>query len=95
MFAEKGLTILNLAMPKNPNMIDDMTGAAKSKGYCFVDLESDAMIVTAVEAFSEEMLDGRPMRVNKLLPKEEVTKSNANRAPRNFTPDGTYSVHSK
>jgi len=93
MFAEKGLTILNLAMPKNPNMIDDMTGAAKSKGYCFVDLESDAMIVTAVEAFSEEMLDGRPMRVNKLLPKEEVTKSNANRAPRNFTPDGQKKLY--
>ena len=44
------------------------------------------MIAAAVEAFNDVELDGRTMRVNKLLPKEEIEKT---RRDRNYTPDGT------
>merc|ERR1712192_69981 len=39
------------------------------------DVETEEMIEKAVEALNEVQLDGRPMRVNKLLPKEELAKS--------------------
>lgn len=88
MFADKGIPVLNVAMPMNQNMIDEDTGMPKSKGFCFVDVESEDMIAAAVEAFNEVDMEGRPMRVNKLLPKEQVQK-NQNKRDKNFTPDGT------
>ncbi len=91
MFADKGIPVLNVAMPMNQNMIDEVTGMPKSKGFCFVDVESDDMINTAVEAFNNVDLDGRSMRVNKLLPKEEVEARQNNRN-KNFTPDGTNPI---
>lgn len=90
MFAEKGISVLNVAMPMNQDRLDQVTGLPVSKGFCFVDVESEEMIVTAVEAFNQMDLDGRPMRVNKLLPKEEVEKQQ--QRPKNFTPEGTCVV---
>ena len=75
----------------NQNMIDEDTGMPKSKGFCFVDVESEEMIAAAVEAFHEVDLDGRPMRVNKLLPKEEVQQQQ-NKRDKNYTPDGTWAT---
>jgi RNA recognition motif-containing protein len=91
LFTENGVPVLNLAMPTNPQMLDEVTGEPKSKGFAFVDVESEEMIVKAVEALNQVNLDGRTMRVNKLLPKEEVAAQKKTR-DKNFTPDGTY-VH--
>jgi len=89
LFTEKGIVVVNLAMPMNPNMIDEYTGEPKNKGYCFVDVESEPMIVTAVESLKNIELDGRPIRINKLLPKEEVAKSRE----KNFTPSGKKKLY--
>lgn len=74
LFTDKGISVINVAMPMNQDRIDEVTGMPTSKGFCFVDVASEDMIVTAVEAFNRMDMDGRPMRVNKLLPKEEVQK---------------------
>lgn len=92
MFQEKGLTVLNVSMPKNMNVMDDYTGEPRSKGFCFVDVESEDMIASAVDAFNLFELGGRPMRVNKLLPKEEVQNNN-NARNRDFTPDGQKKLY--
>jgi len=92
LFAEKGISTLNIAMPMNQNMIDEVTGMPKSKGFCFVDVESEDMIATAVEAFNEMSVGGRNLRVNKLLPKEEVQQQNNNRRDR-YTPDGQKKMY--
>jgi|Transcript_8520 RNA recognition motif-containing protein len=92
MFADKGIPVLNVAMPMNQNMIDEVTGMPKSKGFCFVDVESDDMITTAVEAFNNVDMDGRSMRVNKLLPKEEV-EARQNDRNKNYTPDGQKKLY--
>merc|ERR1712176_347586 len=73
-------------------MIYEDTGMPKSKGFCFVDVESEEMIVAAVEAFNNMDMDGRSMRVNKLLPKEEV-QQNQNRRNKNYTPDGQKKLY--
>jgi RNA recognition motif-containing protein len=91
LFAENGISALNVAMPMNQNMIDEVTGMPKSKGFCFVDVESEDMIAAAVEAFNNIDLDGRSIRVNKLLPKEEVEKKQ-NKRDKNNVPDGTYAI---
>ena len=91
LFAAQGISVLNVAMPMNQNMIDEDTGMPKSKGFCFVDVESEEMIAAAVEAFHEVDLDGRPMRVNKLLPKEQVQQQQ-NKRDKNYTPDGTWTT---
>jgi len=92
LFADKGIPVLNVAMPMNQNAIDEATGLPKSKGFCFVDVDSEEMIVAAVEAFHEMNLDGRTMRVNKLLPKEEVEKRQ-NKRDQNYTPDGSKKMY--
>ena len=89
LFSEQGISVLNVAMPMNQNMVDDITGMPKCKGFCFVDVESEDQIIAAVDAFNQKDLDGRTMRVNKLLPKEEV-QQRQNKRDKNFTPDGTY-----
>lgn len=91
MFTDKGISVLNVAMPMNQDRLDQVTGLPVSKGFCFVDVESEEMIFTAVEAFNEMDLDGRPMRVNKLLPKEEVQKQQ--QRPKNFTPEGQKKLY--
>jgi len=92
LFAEKGISALNVAMPMNQNMIDEVTGMPKSKGFCFVDVESEDMISAAVEAFNNIDLDGRSIRVNKLLPKEEVQQKQ-NKRDKNFVPDGQKKLY--
>jgi RNA recognition motif-containing protein len=91
LFSDQGINVLNVAMPMNQNMIDEVTGLPKSKGFCFVDVESEEMIVSAVTAFNDMNMDGRSMRVNKLLPKEEV-EERQNKREKNYTPDGTYAI---
>jgi len=92
LFTENGVPVLNLAMPTNPAMLDEVTGEPKSKGFAFVDVESEEMIVKAVEALNQINLDGRTMRVNKLLPKEEVAAQKKTR-DKNFTPDGKKKLY--
>jgi len=92
LFADKGISALNVAMPMNQNMIDEVTGLPKSKGFCFVDVESEEMITAAVDAFNQMSLDGRNMRVNKLLPKEEV-EQRQNKRDKNFTPEGQKKLY--
>jgi len=93
LFSDKGISTVNIAMPMNNNMIDDETGMPKSKGFCFVDVESEDMIATAVEAFNDMNLDGRNLRVNKLLPKEEVAQQRQNNRRTSYTPDGQKKLY--
>jgi RNA recognition motif-containing protein len=88
LFAEKDISVLNIAMPMSGDTMEEQ----RSKGFCFVDVESEAMITSAVDAFNEMYFDGRNMRVNKLLPKEEVQQRN-NRRDKNFTPDGQKKMY--
>jgi len=92
LFSEQGISVLNVAMPMNQNMVDDITGMPKCKGFCFVDVESEDQIIAAVDAFNQKDLDGRTMRVNKLLPKEEV-QQRQNKRDKNFTPDGQKKLY--
>lgn len=92
LFSDQGINVLNVAMPMNQNMIDEVTGLPKSKGFCFVDVESEEMIVSAVTAFNDMNMDGRSMRVNKLLPKEEV-EERQNKREKNYTPDGQKKLY--
>jgi len=92
LFTDKGIAVLNVAMPMNQNMLDDVTGLPKSKGFCFVDVESEDQIAVAVEAFNEMSMGGRNMRVNKLLPKEEVA-DRQNKRDKSFTPDGSKKLY--
>jgi len=92
LFTDKGISVLNVAMPMNQNMIDEVTGLPKSKGFCFVDVESEEQIVTAVEAFNDLDMEGRSMRVNKLLPKEEV-EQRQNKRQQNYTPEGQKKMY--
>uniref|UniRef100_A0A7S4EFP4 RRM domain-containing protein n=1 Tax=Pseudo-nitzschia australis TaxID=44445 RepID=A0A7S4EFP4_9STRA len=90
LFSEQGISVINVAMPTNQDRLDD-AGMPTSKGFCFVDVASEDMIATAVDAFHQMDLNGRPMRVNKLLPKEEVQKQNTR--GKNFTPDGQKKLY--
>lgn len=92
LFADQGIGVINVAMPMNQNMIDEDTGMPKSKGFCFVDVESEDMITAAVDAFNNMDMDGRSMRVNKLLPKEEV-QQRQNKRNKNYTPDGQKKLY--
>lgn len=92
LFVDQGISVLNVAMPMNQNMIDEDTGMPKSKGFCFVDVESEEMIASAVEAFNNMDMGGRSMRVNKLLPKEEV-QQRQNKRDKNYTPDGQKKLY--
>ena len=90
LFAEADVAAVDVAMPMNPNMYDEETGDQMSKGFCFVEVDSAEAIEKAVEALSGKDLGGRSMRVNKLVPKEEMEQ----KAPRqrNFTPDGMFII---
>jgi len=91
-FTAAGIKVITVAMPLNPDMIDEATGLKKSKGFAFVDVESEEMIEAAVEALNQVELDGRTMRVNKLLPKEEIAARDSRR-DRNFTTDGKKKLY--
>jgi len=88
LFSDKGISVLNIAMPMSGDTMEDQ----RSKGFCFVDVENEDSITSAVDAFNEMYFDGRNMRVNKLLPKEEVQNRN-NRRDKNFTPDGQKKMY--
>lgn len=92
LFAENGIAVQNIAMPVNPNVVDEMTGRSQSKGFCFVDVESEEMITSAVAALDSMDLEGRSIKVNKLLPKEQVQKEKKGR-DRNFTPNGQKKMY--
>jgi len=91
-FTSAGIKVITVAMPLNPDMIDEATGLKKSKGFAFVDVESEEMIEAAIEALNQVELDGRTMRVNKLLPKEEITARDSKR-DRNYTTDGKKKLY--
>lgn len=90
LFTGKDISVINVAMPMNQERLDD-SGMPTSKGFCFVDVASEEMIVSAVEAFNEMELDGRSLRVNKLLPKEEMEKQTSR--AKNYTPDGQKKLY--
>jgi len=92
LFTAAGIKVIAVAMPLNPDMIDEVTGKQKSKGFAFVDVESEEMIEAAVEALHQVELDGRTMRVNKLLPKEEIAKRQS-KNDRNYTTDGKKKLY--
>jgi len=92
LFTGAGINVITVAMPLNPDMIDEATGLKKSKGFAFVDVESEEMIEAAVEALNQVELDGRTMRVNKLLPKEEIAARD-NKRDRNYTTDGKKKLY--
>jgi len=65
-FSEKGIE------PKTVTLIiDKYTG--RSKGFGFVEVESDAVLQQAVEALNGQELGGRKLTVNKAQPPKERT----------------------
>lgn len=65
-FSEKGIE------PKTVTLIiDKYTG--RSKGFGFVEVESDAVLQQAVEALNGQELSGRKLTVNKAQPPKERT----------------------
>lgn len=94
LFEENDVTVLNVAMPMNLNVpADPETGDHPSKGFCFVDVESEEMISTAIDRLSESSVDGRPIRINKLLPKSEIEAKSNTRPVRNVIPDGQKKLY--
>ena len=49
--------------------IDRMTG--RSRGFAFVEFANEADAAAAVQRWNEQELDGRPLRVNIAMPREE------------------------
>ncbi|MES2623476.1 MAG: RNA-binding protein [Patescibacteria group bacterium] len=49
--------------------IDRMTG--RSRGFAFVEFANEADAAAAVERWNGQELDGRPLRVNVAMPREE------------------------
>ncbi len=54
-------------------VIDNMTG--KSRGFGFVEMESEAEAQTAIEMFNGKDLDGREIIVNVAKPREDTPRT--------------------
>lgn len=84
---EKIVIVKDVSLPTKPNVVDEVTGMPISKGFAFVDVEREEDIEKAIAALNEIEIEGRSIRVSKILPKEEVK-----REKRNFSPEGTSVV---
>ena len=59
---------------------DRYTG--QSKGFAFVEMESDVEAQTAINSLNGTMLDGRSLTVNEAKPREERSRTNSGYASR-------------
>ncbi|KAG7351820.1 RRM domain containing RNA-binding protein [Nitzschia inconspicua] len=75
LFELADVPVLSVSLPTNPNRINEETGMPSSKGFAFVTVESEDLIEKGIEALNEKDFGGRAMRVNKLLPKEELERA--------------------
>mmetsp|Transcript_24062 Transcript_24062/g.44705 ORF Transcript_24062/g.44705 Transcript_24062/m.44705 type:complete len:411 (+) Transcript_24062:204-1436(+) len=90
LFQDK-VAITSLSMPTNPQRVDEETGMPLSKGFAFVSVESEEDVERAVEALDGAEVGGRTIRVNKLLPKDQVP--NRNRNDRKFVAEGKKKLY--
>lgn len=74
LFDAADIPVLDVSLPTNPDRMDPESGMPSSKGFAFVTVESEDLIQKGVLALHQSDLDGRELRVNKLLPKEELQK---------------------
>jgi len=61
-------------MPRNE-------ASGEIKGFAFVEVNSEDAILKAVEALNGKELGDRPLRVSKVLPKEQIRSKKTNQAP--------------
>jgi RNA recognition motif-containing protein len=83
------VSVKAISLPTNPNFLDEVTGMPMSKGFAFVDVEREEDIAKAIAELHDIEIEGRPLRVNKMMPKEEINRT-GNSQNKNFTPDGTF-----
>lgn len=87
MFEEADIPVMSVSLPTNANYINEESGLPSSKGFAFVTVESEDLVEKGIAALHQTDLNGRALRVNKLLPKEELDQ-----APRRSrsNEEGTY-----
>lgn len=73
---EKHIECGFINMPRN-----DATG--EIKGFAFIEVKSDDEILKAVEALNGVQVGDRPLRVSKVLPKEQIRSKKTNRKSSN------------
>jgi cold-inducible RNA-binding protein len=87
MFEDADIPVMSVSLPTNANYINEESGLPSSKGFAFVTVESEDLVEKGIAALHQTDLNGRALRVNKLLPKEELDQ-----APRRSrsNEEGTY-----
>jgi RNA recognition motif-containing protein len=80
------VAIKSVSLPVNNDRVDEATGMPMSKGFAFVSVESEEDIEKAISAMNGFEIDGRTLRVNKLLSKDQMENM---KSKRNMVPDGT------
>ncbi len=81
LFAEKGIETKTVTL-----IIDNYTG--KSKGFGFVEVESEEVLQKAVDALNGYELSGRKLTVNKAKPPRERGSRNSFGGGRKFSGGG-------
>jgi hypothetical protein len=81
--------VKSVSLPTNPDYLDKVTGMPMSKGFAFVDVEREEDVAKAIAELNEVEIEGRALRVNKMMPKEEVNRAAGNAPRRDNTPEGT------
>ncbi|KAL3927337.1 MAG: hypothetical protein SGARI_005353 [Bacillariaceae sp.] len=82
---QEQVNVVDVSLPINQDRVDDATGLPMCKGFAFVQVESEADLEKAIAAMNGYELEGRSMRVNKLLPKDKMTNM---KSKRNMIPEG-------
>ena len=80
------VSVKSVSLPVNNDRVDEATGLPMSKGFAFVTVESEADIETAISAMNGFELNGRTLRVNKLMSKDQMGNM---KSQRNMVPEGT------
>ena len=80
------VAVKSVSLPVNNDRVDEATGLPLSKGFAFVSVESEADIETAISAMNGYELNGRSLRVNKLMSKDQMGNM---KSKRNMVPEGT------
>jgi cold-inducible RNA-binding protein len=75
LFENADIPVVAVSLPTNPYRVNEETGLPFSKGFAFVTLDSEELVEKGIKALNEQDFEGRFLRVNKMLPKEELEKT--------------------
>jgi RNA recognition motif. (a.k.a. RRM, RBD, or RNP domain) len=89
---EGTVTVKAVALPTNPNFLDPNTGMPSSKGFGFVDVEDESQVERAISVLNGLDVEGRLLRVNKLMSKEEVNSMRGAKGPGGLPAKKPYSL---